>query len=218
MRKELKDKRLAVLLSNDVQEEMELRARLGLKKRPELNFYAVAASKKTKVKSDSLRSYYIFVTTNDKKAQRAGQIIADELKKQLNKNRKDWAEQDRSSPKFDILFEIQESKLLLLSPDRSENFESFKNEFQKTSDLLYVEAEKRLSVLNKGILHSAMKTVRTESRNQEYIQKVKNNLIKRLYRAQIHGKDVQVQVYDKNAPSKEQVVLQSQQKDRTRER
>lgn len=210
MNKELLNKKLSVLLDQDVQKEMELRARMGLKLRPELKFYGICSSSKNEPKNSENLPHYLFVTTDEKKANKAREIISDALQ---SRN-----QSEKEHPKFDILFEIQESKLLLLSPEKAESFEAFKNEFQKTNDLLTVEAEKRLSVLNKGILNSAVKKAGAKNKNTELLKKFKDQLINRLYRAQVHGKEVRVKVYDKNAPSQEPVVMQSQQQDRTRER
>lgn len=210
MNKNLLDKKLSVLLNEDVQKEMELRARMGLRLRPELKFYGICSSSKNKPENSQTLPHYLFVTTDEKKANKAQEIICDALQSRTHS--------EKEHPKFDILFEIQESKLLLLSPDKADSFEAFKNEFQKTNDLLTVEAEKRLSALNKGILNSAVKKAGVKNKNTELLKKFKSQLINRLYRAQVHGKEVRVKVYDKNAPSQEPIVMKSQQQDRTRER
>lgn len=210
MNKELLDKKLSVLLDKDIQKEMELRARMGLRVRPDLKFYGICSSSKNKPENSQILPHYLFVTTDEKKANKAQEIICDALQSRTHS--------EKEHPKFDILFEIQESKLLLLSPDKADSFEAFKNEFQKTNDLLAVEAEKRLSVVNKGILNSAVKKAGVKNKNTELLKKFKSQLINRLYRAQVHGKEVRVKVYDKNAPSQEPIVMKSQQQDRTRER
>ena len=79
MNKELLDKKLSVLLDQDVQKEMELRARMGLKLRPELKFYGICSSSKTEPKNSENLPHYLFVTTDEKKANKAREIISDAL-------------------------------------------------------------------------------------------------------------------------------------------
>lgn len=87
MNKELLDKKLSVLLDQDVQKEMELRARMGLKLRPELKFYGICSSSKTEPKNSENLPHYLFVTTDEKKANKAEKSSLMHFKAAINRRK-----------------------------------------------------------------------------------------------------------------------------------
>lgn len=206
------------LLSDEVQDEMQLRALLGAAKRTGLMFYEVATQDKEKAREHGLKNRYFFVTSDRKKAKQVVRLLNGYLEKKVAVSGKDKSSED-NLPKFDCLFEVQEKKLQELTPDASEeSLKTFLLEHEKAYDLIFVEAQKRLSVLNKGILNSVMKQAKESNRNEKVLGAVKNKLIKRLYCSQVQGKKVQAQIYDKEAPSQNAVIFKGQQQKRTRER
>lgn len=213
MDKEKAKKKFDRLLTEDVQNEMQLRALLGAAQKTGLMFYEVATKDKDKAQSCGLKNRYFFVTSDKKKAAKVVQLLNGYLK---NKQKKEKGEEP---PKFDCLFEVQEKKLQELTPDGSpETLKAFMLENEKAYDLIFVEAQKRLSILNKGILKAGMRRARQSNKNEKTLKAIQRNFIKRLYRAQVSGKKVRAQIYDREAPSQNTVQIRATQQNRERER
>ena len=201
------------LFKPEIQEELLLRASIGSAAKDGLRFFEIHCNPTDKNKlPKGFAESYIFVTSDEKKAQLAAE--------KFNKFLADKAAENgcKNFPGLNFLYEIQGRNLKSLSASSDAVLEEIREKFMKKTEGLEAEAEGKLSDKNKKLLFVMEKNITRKAKSPAVKNKIHRVLLKNFYRAQAAGLTLSAQVYDKNAPSHRQVKLSASKENKERER